>query len=319
MIDRIHVDHRQKALDLFNKGIEPLLALARRYPDPEEIIVDGDKLLIEAGEGLIPHDLKATGLDQDDIRALADNAAVYDGAEFGEILPARAMLSVKIPPDLRVSCVIPPVADEIGICIRFLRARSLRLEDYVTQGVMDDAQVREIRRLLKERRNIVVSGGTGTGKTTLLRALLREVTDRERILICEDTQELALDGFNVKNMRTTLNIDLSQLMQQAMRMRPDRIIVGEVRGPEAAHAIQAMNSGHPGTLMTLHSNGTVDALSRFHTLATMGNPKIPYEWVERAVDVVLQLEGRGKERRLSDIWRVPKPYPDRVAAGSGAE
>ena len=302
-------DHRQHALALFHHAFAPLLAVGQRYPALEEILVDGPKLFVAADEGLVGLDLEAeTGLHPPAIRALCDNAAVYDGAQFGEVPPARPILSVKIPPELRVSASIPPVADDISVAVRFLRAKSLTLDDYVGQGVMTEDQAAELRRLLAARKSIVVSGGTGTGKTTLLRALLREVADHQRLLILEDTQELSLNGFNIVHLRTSLNVSLADLLQHAMRKRPDRIVVGEVRGPEALVAVIAMNSGHDGTLLTLHSNGAEEALARLHTLGSMGWAGLPYAWVVRAVDHVVQLEGRGRQRRLQSIWEVPRDH-----------
>jgi type IV secretion system protein VirB11 len=300
-------DHRGPALALFHRAFEPLLAVGRRYPALEEIIVDGpNKLLVAAEEGLVSLDLLAeTGLGPPEIRALCDTAAVVDGSQFGEVPPARPTLSVKIPPELRVSAAIPPVADEIGVNIRFLRGQALTLEDYVAQGVMTEDQAAHLRQLLHARKSMVIAGGTGTGKTTLLRALLREVAGHQRLLIIEDVQELALDGFNPVHLRTTPGVSLADLLQHAMRRRPDRIVVGEVRGPEALGAMIAMNSGHDGTLLTLHANRLEEALAKLHTLGSMGWAGLPFEWVQRAVDGVVHLEGRGRHRRLRSIWEVP--------------
>lgn len=158
-------DHRGHALALFHRAFAPLLAVGRRYPALEEIIVDGPKLFVAAEEGLVGLDLVAeTGLRLPDIRALCDNAAVYDGAQFGEVPPARPILSVKVPPELRVSASIPPVVDDISVAIRFLRSKTLTLDDYVGQGVMTQDQAAHLRRLLQAKKSIVVSGGTGTGK-----------------------------------------------------------------------------------------------------------------------------------------------------------
>ena len=167
-------------------------------------------------------------------------------------------------------------------------------------------QMGEIRRLLADRKTIIVSGGTGTGKTTLLRALLAEIADRERLVIIEDTPELAVPGENVVQLQTTLNVDLAQLLRQTLRLTPDRIVLGEVRGPEALELVRAMNTGHDGTLCTLHSNGAGEALPRLHTLAAEAQPGFPFGGVLSAVHHVLQLEGRGDGRRLADIWPVPR-------------
>jgi type IV secretion system protein TrbB len=171
---------------------------------------------------------------------------------------------------------------------------------------MTEPQMQEVRRLLAERRNLVVSGGTGTGKTTLLRALLAEIAQAERLVIIEDTPELALAGDNVVHLHTTLTTDLALLLRQTLRLTPDRITLGEVRGPEALELVRAMNTGHDGTLCTLHSNGAAEALRRLHMLVAEAQPSFPFEGIVRAVDVVLQLEGRGERRRLVDIWHMPR-------------
>ena len=159
-------------------------------------------------------------------------------------------------------------------------------------------QAAHLRRLLRARKSLIVSGGTGTGKTTLLRALLREVAGHERLLILEDTQELALDGFNVVHLRTALNVTLADLLQHAMRKRPDRIVVGEVRGAEVLDMLQAMNTGHDGSMSTVHANSTRDALSRIETMTLMSGLALPMramrDYISSALNLVIQLA------RLSD-------------------
>ena len=131
-------------------------------------------------------------------------------------------------------------------------------------------------------------------------------------MIIEDTPELAVPGENVVQLQTTLNVDLAALLRQTLRLTPDRIVLGEVRGPEALELVRAMNTGHDGTLCTLHSNGAGEALRRLHTLVAEAQPCFPFGGVVSAVDHVLQLEGRGDGRRLADIWPVPR-------GGSGEE
>lgn len=295
---------REAALQRFRSLMAPLLALAAPYPDATEILLDGDELRIDTGDRLLRLPPEQYRGHEPSLRAAIDAAAVFAGAEFGSAGSASPLLSVKVPPDLRVSAVIPPAADTLHLSIRFLRARDLTLEDYVAQGVMTPEQMGTLRRLLAERRNLLVSGGTSTGKTTLLRALLRELAGRQRLLVLEDTPELALAGDNVVHLHTARGVDLALLLRQSLRLRPDRIVLGEVRGPEALELVRAMNTGHDGTLATLHSNGAEEALHRLHTLVAEAQPRFPLAAITAAVDHVVQLAGRGTARRLSEIWPV---------------
>ena len=286
--------------------LRPIIDLGARYPEASDVFIDGKRITLSFGHerlrldyadlpGLTPRSVQAAGL----------AAAVFAGVEFGPQLPALPLISVKIPPDLRVSYVIPPAAEKWHVAIRFLRSRRLTLTDYVAQGVMSAGQADELEALLAAHRNLVVSGGTGTGKTTLLRALLElAAASRERLVIIEDTPELSVEGADVVHLHTSLGVDLALLLRQTLRLTPDRIALGEVRGPEALELVRAMNTGHDGTLCTLHSNGTEETLRRLHTLVVEAQPSFPLAGIEAAVDHVVQLEGRGNRRRLASIWKV---------------
>ena len=299
-------DPRAVAEEVFRDRLGPVLVLAERYPDASDVFIDGDTVRVCLGDERLALPISEFGLTRRAVEAAGAAAAVFAGVEFGPSPPARPLLSVKVPPDLRVTFVRPPAADAWHVDIRFLRTRALTLDDYVRQGAMTPDQAGEIRRLLQARRTIVVSGGTGTGKTTLLRTLLAEIADRERLVIIEDTPELAVPGDNVVQLQTTLNVDLAALLRQTLRLTPDRIVLGEVRGPEALELVRAMNTGHDGTLCTLHSNGAGEALRRLHTLVAEAQPGFPFGGVLSAVDHVLQLEGRGDGRRLAEVWPVPR-------------
>jgi len=298
---------REVAAQAFRERLAPLLNATARWPTATEVLVDGDEVRIDTGDRIVqlqPADLQdITGWT---IRAAIDAAAVFAGVEFGGTGTARPILSVKLPPDLRVSCCVPPAAERLHLAIRFLRARDFALDDYVAQQIVSRPQAEELRALLAARKNILVSGGTSTGKTTLLRALLREIASHERLVILEDTPELALAGWNTVELHTTADLGLPTLLRQALRMRPDRLILGEVRGPEALELIRAMNTGHDGTLATLHSNGAEEAIRRLHTLVAEAQPVFPLAAIHAAVDHVVQLTGRGTIRRVTEIWEVPK-------------
>jgi type IV secretion system protein VirB11 len=299
-------DAREAARRSFLAQMEPLLALGREHPTASELFIDGEAIRLSFGDreqlyafadfpGLTPRAVQGAGR----------NAAVFADVRFGPHPPARPYFSVMIPPGLRVTYAGPPIAAEWHVAIRFLRANRLRLEDYVAQGVMTAAQRDTIEGLLAERRNLIVSGGTGSGKTTLLQALLAEVS-AERLLVLEDTPELNVAGRNVVQLRTTESVSLAELLRLSLRTTPQRIVVGEVRGPEALELVRAMNTGHDGTLCTLHSNGAAEALRRLHTLVAEAQPSFPMEGVVAAVNAVVQLTGRGASRRLAEIWQVSR-------------
>src|SRR3954470_4832400 len=313
VMSQSHQDPRAIAEAVFRDRLGPVLALAERPPDATDVFIDGDAIRVSLGDQrLLFGYADFPGLTPRAVEAAGAAAAVFDGGGVGARPPALPPFSVKVPPDLRGTFLRPPAADGWHVDVRFLRTRALTLEDYRRRGVMTADQMGEIRQLLADRKTIIVSGGTDTGKTTLLRALLAEVADRERLVIIEDTPELAVPGENVVQLQTTLNVDLAALLRQTLRLTPDRIVLGEVRGPEALELVRAMNTGHDGTLCTLHSNGAAEALRRLHTLVAEAQPGFPFGGVVSAVDHVLQLEGRGDRRRLADIWPVAR-------GGSGEE
>ena len=299
-------DPRAAAEAACRDRLRPIIDLGARYPEASDVFIDGKRITLSFGHARLRLDYAdLPGLTPRTVQAAGLAAAVFAGVEFGPQLPALPLISVKIPPDLRVSYVIPPAAEKWHVAIRFLRSRRLTLTDYVAQGVMSAGQADELEALLAAHRNLVVSGGTGTGKTTLLRALLElAAASQERLVIIEDTPELSVEGADVVHLHTSLGVDLALLLRQTLRLTPDRIALGEVRGPEALELVRAMNTGHDGTLCTLHSNGTEETLRRLHTLVAEAQPSFPLAGIEAAVDHVVQLEGRGNQRRLASIWKV---------------
>ena len=301
-------DARAAAARAFRRRLAPLLDFAAepgRFPGLTDVFVDGDRITVAEGETL--HGFTFAdfpGLSPLHVRGAVQNAAVHKDAAFG---PRKPYLSVRMPPDLRVTCARPGIADAWHLAIRFLRARELTLDDYVRDGVMDEAQRDAVRALVRERRNVLISGGTGAGKTTLLRAVLREVdTSRQRVLVIEDTAEVALPGVVHYEADEASGTTLADLVRLAMRSQPHRIVLGEVRGTEAISLIEAMNTGHAGTVCTVHSNGGRAALRRLHLLARRAVPGFLLEEIEEAVDAVVQLAVAEGRRRVTEIWRGPK-------------
>jgi type IV secretion system protein VirB11 len=179
--------------------------------------------------------------------------------------PAAPIISAEIPADgSRFEGVLPPVTERPVFAIRRRAEKIFRLDDYVKNKVMTPTQRKAIERAVKDRKNILVVGGTGSGKTTLVNAILdyiAQATD-DRVVILEDTRELQCAAADRLCMRTTDTIDMTRLLKSCMRLRPDRIVVGEVRGKEALDMLKAWNTGHPGGVCTIHANSAEQGLSR---------------------------------------------------------
>jgi pilus assembly protein CpaF len=208
--------------------------------------------------------------------------------------------------------VVPPAAvDHPVVAVRRFTQAVASLEDLVAAGGADDDAAAQMRAAVRGRRNIVVSGGTGSGKTTLLNLLSAEIPAGERVVVIEDASELRLSGHVVRlearppNAEGAGEITLQQLVRSALRLRPDRIVVGEVRGPEALDLISALNTGHAGSLATVHANSPEEALWRLETLALSGERRVGEEAVRRqlrsAVHLLVQLERRDGRRRVVEI------------------
>ena len=206
----------------------------------------------------------------------------------------------------RFEGLIPPVATAPCFSIRKPARMVHRLEDYVRDGIMAPAAAVLLRDHVRARRNIVVVGGTSSGKTTLVNALLAEIAEtQERIVILEDTRELNCAAEDCVMLRTKPGVAaLSDLVRSTLRLRPDRIVVGEVRGAEALDMLKAWNTGHPGGLATVHANSARGALYRLEQLVQEAVVTVPRRLIAEAVQLLVFLEGRGSARRVTAIEQV---------------
>ncbi len=236
--------------------------------------------------------------------------------ESSPMVDARLPADARLPRGARVNVVLPPLA--LGgptVTIR-LFPKAYGLDELLQRGTLDEATAQLLETCVRARLNVIVSGGTASGKTTLLNAMSAFISPRERIVTVEDAAELSLTQEHVIRLETRPpNVDgkgqvtIRDLVRNSLRMRPDRIIVGEVRGGEALDMLQAMNTGHEGSLATVHANNTEDALSRLETLATMSDIEVPFsalrEQVNNAVHVIVQLtRGADGTRRVSEVSQV---------------
>ena len=284
-----HLVHDIKGLG----PIEPLL----QDPDISDILINGvASSYVERRGRLEPVDIRFR--DPQHLVHIAQRIAGRIGRRIDESSP---MVDARLPDGSRVNIIIPPLAlDGAAISIRRFVMRGSSLGDMAERQVLSPAMAELFRIGVRARLNILISGGTGAGKTTFMNAMSREIPDGERLITIEDAAELQLQQPHVVRLETrtmsaegTGEVTMRDLLVNTLRMRPDRIIVGEVRGAEANEMLQAMNTGHPGSMCTLHANNPRDALIRLENMLMSGSGDIPLPALRRqiagSVDLVVQL------------------------------
>jgi pilus assembly protein CpaF len=288
--------------------LEPLLA----DESITEIMVNGPADIYVEREGRIQR-IETTFATEDQLYQTIDRIVSQVNRRVDESSP---MVDARLPSGERVNVIIPPLS-LIGPILTIRRfPRAFTIEELARAGSLSKASGQLLAAFVRARFNLVISGGTGTGKTTLLNALSGFVPARERIVTIEDSAELQLQQDHVlplesrpPNIEGRGQVAVRDLVRNALRMRPDRIIVGEVRGAETLDMLQAMNTGHEGSMVTVHANSPEDAIYRLQTLASMSDVKLPYETIQdqinSAIDVVVHL-GRGPDgfRRITEVAAV---------------
>lgn len=207
----------------------------------------------------------------------------------------------------RFEGLLPPVVSQPTFSIRRRASRLIPLDDYVKSKVMTRQQADVIRNAIASRLNIVISGGTGSGKTTLANAVISEIVEAapdDRIVILEDTAEIRCVAENAVALHTSDSIDMARLLKSTMRLRPDRIIVGEVRDGAALTLLKAWNTGHPGGVTTIHSNSALSALRRLEQLTAEVSQQPMREVIGESVDLIVSIERCGRGRRVRDVIHV---------------
>ncbi|OGW80841.1 MAG: hypothetical protein A2Z83_06135 [Omnitrophica bacterium GWA2_52_8] len=289
--------------------LEPLL----HQPSVDEILVNGySQVYIEQHGKLVLTNIHFR--DDNHVRHIINRIAARIGRRIDEASP---MVDARLADGSRVNAVIPPLAlDGPIISIRRFKKIPFTYEDYVRMGSMNSQIVDFLKAAVENKLNVVISGGTGSGKTTLLNVVSRFIPDGERIITIEDAAELQLQQPHVVRLETRPpNVEgkgqilQRDLVRNSLRMRPDRIIVGEVRGAEALDMLQAMNTGHEGSMTTVHANTPRDALSRIETMVLMANPNLTHVVVMRQMASALHLIVQIKrypdgKRRVSSISEV---------------
>jgi len=298
---------------MLRTAMGPAIAAALGDPRVIEVMVnpDGALRVDVLGEGRVDTDVRLDPAQVERIiRLVASHAR-------SEVHGDRPIVSAELPPHgqgagERFEGVLPPVSLAPCFSIRKPAARIFTLLDYVRDGIMSAEAARLLRLAVVERTNILVAGGTSSGKTTLANALLAEIAHRdERVILIEDTRELQCAAPDVVALRTRAgSVMMADLVRSTLRLRPDRIIVGEVRGPEALHMLKAWNTGHPGGIATVHANSAVSALYRIEQLVAEAVVTVPRRLIAEAIDLIIFIAGRGTARRIETIARVAGLDPD---------
>jgi pilus assembly protein CpaF len=260
--------------------------------------------------------------DESHLRRIINKMVAQVGRRIDESSP---MVDARLPDGSRVNAIIPPLSlSGPLVTIRKFSKKRLELGDMVRLGTLSTETIEFLQRCVLAQLNILVSGGTGTGKTTLLNALSTSIPDADRIVTIEDAAELRLNQRHVlrlearpKNIEGEGEIAIRELVRNSLRMRPDRIIVGEVRGAEALDMLQAMNTGHDGSLCTVHANSPRDALSRVETMVMMAGYDLPMrairQQVASALDLIVHLERlEDGSRRVTAITEVQRMESDTI-------
>jgi type IV secretion system protein VirB11 len=299
-IQHLYQEATSRGARMLRTALGPAIALWLEDPSIVEVMLnpDGrlwiDRLaggLADTGERLSPGDGERI------VRLVAHHVGA-------EVHPGSPRVSAELPETgERFEGLLPPVVAAPAFAIRKPAVAVFTLDNYVAAGIMRSGQAETLRRAVADRRNILVAGGTSTGKTTLTNALLAEVAKTtDRVVLIEDTRELQCKAPNLVALRTKDGVaSLSDLVRSSLRLRPDRIPIGEVRGAEALDLLKAWGTGHPGGVGTIHAGSALGALRRMEQLIQEAVVTVPRALIAETIQFIAVLAGRGSNRRLAEL------------------
>src|SRR5579859_936306 len=278
--------------------------------DISEIMINGGSVFIERAGQLEP--VPNVSLSEAALNAAVRNIARRLGDDVSEIKP---ILDSRLPDGSRVAAVIRPCSiDGITLTIRKFNARHFTIDDLIQIGTLTPELASLFRKQIENRINLLISGGTGTGKTTLLNILAGFIPNEERIVLIEDTAEIQINKPNLVRFEARREqngvpaVTIRDLLKATLRHRPDRIIVGEIRGGEAFDLLQALNTGHSGTLSTIHANSALQALQRFTSCVLQSGIELPYRAIKShiadSIQVLVHIERRHGKRLVSQVLAI---------------
>ena len=282
-----------------------------------EVMVNGsDRVFIER-DGFVQQ-VPGIFLEERSLKVAVKNIARRLGDDISESKP---ILDSRLPDGSRVAAVIPPCSlTGVTLTIRKFNSRHFEIEDLIRSGTLNRALANRLEDYLLQRRNLLISGGTGSGKTSLLTALGKFIPADERILLIEDTAEIQLAHENMVRFEARREqngmpaVSIRDLLKAALRHRPDRILLGEIRSGEAFDLLQLLNTGHSGTISTIHASSARQGLSRFASCVLQSGVEIPYRAIKTniadSLNVVVQIERRPGRRFISEVLEINNYDPD---------
>ena len=282
-----------------------------------EVMVNGpDRVFVEKAGFL--QEVPGVSLGERSLMVAVKNIARRLGDDISE---AKPILDSRLPDGSRVAAVIPPCSLRgVTLTIRKFNTRHFDMQDLIAAGTLDQQLANRLEDYVLSRRNILICGGTGSGKTTTLNILSRFIPEEERILLIEDTAEIQISQpnlvrFEARHAHSGLpGVEIRDLLKAALRHRPDRILLGEIRGGEAFDLLQLLNTGHSGTLSTVHANSAKQGLARFTSCALQSGVELPYRAIKSnigdSLHVVIQIERRPGRRFISEVLEINSYDPD---------
>lgn len=280
-------------------------------PDISEIMVNGPERIFIEKAGYL-QSVPGVKLTHESLIVAVKNIARRLGDDISE---AKPILDSRLPDGSRVAAVIPPCSIRgVALTIRKFNSHRFKMKDLIEVGTLSPALAVQLEEYVAQRKNILICGGTSSGKTTLANLLMEFIPDHERIVLIEDTAEIQIQKENVLRFEARREqnglpaVTIRDLLKATLRHRPDRIIVGEIRGGEAFELLQLLNTGHSGTISTLHANSAAQGISRFTTCVLQSGIEMPYcairTNIAESLNVIVQIERRPGSRYVSEVLEI---------------
>jgi pilus assembly protein CpaF len=296
----------------FLRPIEDLI----RDPDISDILVNGSKEVFIEKLGEMQQ-VPGVTVSEKSLQIAIRNIARQLGDDINEDKP---ILDVRLPDGSRVTAIASPCSvNGTSLAIRKFQSKLYGPQDLVRIGTLPPELLRQLQTAVELHQNVLISGGTATGKTTLLNALSHFIGSEERVIVIEDTSEIQIEKSNLVRLEARreqpgrAEVSIRDLLRATLRLRPDRIILGEVRGGEAFDLLQALNTGHSGSFSTIHANSAAEAISRFATCVLMSGIDLPYRVIRQnigeSLDLVIQLKRQAGKRVVAQVLKIKQYVP----------